>query len=319
MSRERTVFRAEPEPSPEQHLAVAALSPRNPFHTPAYAAAMAAGGARPWLLWLDGDGAPVAACPAFLSRGRRGRRLEIPSLPALPAGDAFWKGLGDFCAGQRIRRLSVNSFASPAATIPTLGTTIQRKPRVEYQLMLSAQAVFGKLSSNHKRNIKRGERAGLTLSVASDRAACDAHVRLTEGSMSRRAARGEAVPRGARIDNIARFTEAGAGALYRASEDDIVHSSMLVLRAASGAYYHSAGTSPDGMAKGASHFLVARVAESLRDHGAECFNLGGADADQTGLIRFKSGFGPVPVELEAADFAVGGRIGRWLTVWMARR
>jgi hypothetical protein len=102
--------------------------------------------------------------------------------------------------------------------------------------------------------------------------------------------------------------QAGAGTLYQAVIGDQVLSSALVLKAARGAYYQSSGTSPDGMACGASHFLVCEIARTLRDEGMELFNLGGADPQNRGLWEFKSGFGAIPVPLESAGVWLGSTL-----------
>lgn len=98
---------------------------------------------------------------------------------------------------------------------------------------------------------------------------------------------------------------------------DTVHSSVLVLLAAKGAYYHSAGTSPDGMACGASPWLVHEAALVLRERGLEVFNLGGAIQASAGLFRFKSEFATTPVPLESVTYSTRGKF--WTTCQAAWR
>jgi lipid II:glycine glycyltransferase (peptidoglycan interpeptide bridge formation enzyme) len=92
--------------------------------------------------------------------------------------------------------------------------------------------------------------------------------------------------------------------LYQAVRDGIVMSSILLLRSKHTAYYQSAGTSPEGMSVGASHFLIYNVGKKLRDDGVRIFNLGGAP-EGSSLARFKSGFGASEVSLEACSCYVG--------------
>ena len=48
------------------------------------------------------------------------------------------------------------------------------------------------------------------------------------------------------------------------------------------------------------------------DEGLELFNLGGADATEEGLARFKAGFGARPLDLEAARFDLATPLRRGL-------
>lgn len=79
-------------------------------------------------------------------------------------------------------------------------------------------------------------------------------------------------------------------------------SSGLVLRSRKGAYYQSAGNSPDGMKLGSSAFLISQIADTLQQEGICSFNVGGTGADNPGLRRFKAGFGAREIELQAAAF-----------------
>ena len=65
---------------------------------------------------------------------------------------------------------------------------------------------------------------------------------------------------------------------------------MLLLFSPRVAYYHSAGTTSEGMHLGASPYLITEVAARLRVRGLE-FNLGGAEPENAGLYRFKSELG----------------------------
>ena len=85
-----------------------------------------------------------------------------------------------------------------------------------------------------------------------------------------------------------------------------------VLVSSKGAYYHSAGSSPDGMSTGSSPFLVAEVIAWLQAEGKTTFNLGGATAAEEGLHRFKRGFGSVEVPLEAATCDLSPSVVRML-------
>jgi hypothetical protein len=129
--------------------------------------------------------------------------------------------------------------------------------------------------------------------------------------MTRRSARGEAVPSVQRDALAEAFLATGVGELFQAVADGASPlSSILVLRSPVGAYYHSAGTSPEGMDRGASQFLIASTAEQLRSEGVLRFNLGGAGPESEGLQRFKAGFGARVVPLEAATCVFGTTLER---------
>src|SRR5262249_10552726 len=108
------------------------------------------------------------------------------------------------------------------------------------------------------------------------------------------------------------MTNTGAGELYQAFLDDRVVSSILVLIADKSGYYQSAGSSSEGMSCGASHLLVYEIANTLKAQSKESFNLGGADQFNTGLERFKAGFGSAQVKLESAQIFLGSQIKRRL-------
>jgi len=281
---------------------ISALEPQNPFHTLAYADAMRALGAQPWLLYTAEHGCVLKGCLCFLRSGWLNRSLEIPSIPCFAPDDMFWKNLVSLSRQQRVSQLSLNSFASSATQIPTLPGEISRRPRIEYVLDLQKPDLWSGISTNHRRNIQKAQKAGILVERSITPEACHDHVRLQDVSMERRMSRGEEVRADAQIRTSVALLEHHSGELFRATCGDKTLSSILVLHATKGAYYHSAGTSPEGMASGASHFLIRQVAEILRGEGIEQFNLGGADASNLGLERFKRGFGAREIRLESVDF-----------------
>ena len=64
------------------------------------------------------------------------------------------------------------------------------------------------------------------------------------------------------------------------------------------------GYKSEGMATGASHFLIHTVCEDLNRSGVEIFNLGGAE-EGSSLARFKAGFGASVVPLASLRCYVG--------------
>ena len=292
-------FFAEPL-TRERAAEIATRAPENPFATPNYAAAREVHGEQAWAFGLRDQGALSAGCVGFLHHGRVTRSLEIPSLPGVDRDSVFWPELLSAARRLRVTDLRLGSYASSRADIPVLPNTTERGTRAEWVLDLTVDWA-GRIGSNHKRNISRARKSGVTVRRTRSAEACARHAELMSTSMLRRADRGEDVPAVVE-DLLARaLLASGAGELFQAVGEGQVLSSVLVLHAAEGAYYQSAGTSPDGMQIGASPLLIAETAELLRFDGRVTFNLGGAGPESSGLQRFKSGFGARVVPLAAAS------------------
>ena len=120
-------------------------------------------------------------------------------------------------------------------------------------------------------------------------------------SLERRAKRGEEVET-VRQGHGQALLASGAGELFQAVDGDEILSSMLILRASQGAYYESAGTSPDGMKIGASPFLVSRVAHVLKKKAAASSTWEAPPRTILACSDSKPGFGTREVALEAASF-----------------
>lgn len=307
-------FQAYRHPSTEQCERMAILSPANPFMTPTYLTARTALGGEPYMLSIE-DGAEVyAACPAFLRSGYLRRSLEIVSLPLLPDPDVFWRGVQMWCRAESVSHVEVNSFGSEQTFIPHLDGEYHRRRRCEYVWDLCDLKFGQQMSSNHLRNVKRARKAHVNVQRSTEKSACQVHADLMALSMSRRRVRGEQVPDGMtyQLAEVKALVQGGAGEVFQAIADRQVLSSILVLQSARGGYYHSAGTSPEGMACGASHILVHDIAVMLQAEARWQFNLGGAGESDSGLEQFKRGFGTRRIELHAVQTSTGTRFTRWL-------
>ena len=126
--------------------------------------------------------------------------------------------------------------------------------------------------------------------------------------MVRRSARGETVPVSFSTKMSAAAVRSGLGKIYQALLDDRVVSSVLVLFAPRGAYYHTAGTSQEGMECGASQALVHEISRRLKEQSLDRFWLGGVSEENPGLVRFKAGFGAEPVDLDSAELFLGSAL-----------
>ena len=278
-------------------------APDNPFLTVEYALARQHLGDTPVMLEQGTE-----ICLAFLRRGRVTSALEITSLPFAPSS-AFLSGLIDFCRDRRIYETALHTFGSRALSIPKLPREIERRARTEFVMDLTVPASQWKIGETHRRHIRRAEKNAVSVRcVRTD--GLENHLAMCRESMSRRQERGEAVVNVAESPEVASIASSGAADIFQVVRDDAVLSSLLVIRSRTGAYYHSAGTSHEGMEIGASHFLVHSVARVLQDEGVKIFNLGGAEIENPGLRAFKSRFGTVPVETEAVRAVLCGVVHR---------
>jgi hypothetical protein len=295
-------FRSKLEPPRQLVEQVGACDPTNAFHTAEYVNASGSVGEQVCLLGLYQEEELVSGCLGFLSGAFLRHTLVIPSLPSVPCPETFWPGLLDVCQELKVWRLQIDTYASPAAEIPQLPGELERRMRCEFVLDLDGGEISNRLSGQHRRSISRAVKAGLSIRRTREAAACIPHLELISASMERRANRGEDVKKHNDGDRIQALLASGAGEIFQAVHQDRVVSSILILRSSQGAYYHTAGTSPEGMKLGASPFVLMHAATVLQQEECRVFNMGDATAENPGLQRFKSGFGCREVPLEAASF-----------------
>ncbi len=296
------------DPSDRELAQVQATDSSNPFASVAYAAARRVVGARV-VLFAEGSVNAIG----YLNGHAISRSLEIPSAPAQVGATTFWDGVHAFCRRHRVAEVDIGSFGARAVVLPSWPGRARLHERTEWILQLTSTDA-SRFSSNHRRNISRALRLGVTTTSTTDPAVADVHVRLMAASMQRRSLRGETVPmispRDTRYERALLVT--GAGRVYQALHEGNVVSSLLVLNALDGAYYQSAGTTPEGMEMGASTLLVSAIIRTLAADGLTVFNLGGAGPESEGLRRFKSGFGAHPVTLAAGVYQTASPMHRKL-------
>jgi ribosomal protein S18 acetylase RimI-like enzyme len=283
---------------------LSAIVPASPFATPAYFDSRRRTGWTCMVLGLrDDEDRLTAGCAGFIKARGWNRKLEVPSLPPVGADSPFWPGFHAFCRRHFITKMELDSFGTPEGVeIPCVGTCRHRM-RCEYILDLTGD-IDARIDRRHKTHLKKAARAGLRVRRTRSVEAVAAHREMIGCSMDRRRARGEDVPFVGPPQGFNMLLESGAGELYQALRGDEVLASGLVLRAPEGAYFHSRGTSPEGMAIGASHFLLRHIMGVLKEDGVTTFNIGGAD-EGSGLARFKKRFGAQPVYLPSATCFVG--------------
>lgn len=300
-------------PSSEELMRVEAMYPANPFCCADYVFARREQGASVVLFTEPSVNGGLTAAIGYL-RGRAiSRTLEITSAPVPDNAGAFWNSVLQFCRDRRIAEVEIGTYGARAALLPSWPTSTTLRERTEWVMHL-AHASSRQMSTNHQRNIKKARKLGVTIMSTTDPAAAQPHVELMAASMQRRDDRGEFVPSidagDARDERI--LLSSGVARIYQALYRGQVVSSLLVLNSQYGAYYQSAGTSPDGMATGASTFLISETIDELAAAGRAIFNLGGAGPENAGLSRFKAGFGALPVSLTAGVYQLASPMHRTL-------
>ena len=293
------------DPSDSDLADVEAGAPTNPFCCTRYVAARRARGATVVLFSTPNAGTKPAAAIGYMRGHAISRTLEITSAPEVAPDCDFWDGVLEFCKQHRIAEIEIDSYGSARVALPAWSAPSTLRDRTEWLVQL-ADVGSHELASNHRRNINKARKLAVTTTHTTDQSATHAHASLMHASMQRRSARGESVPVLAAHDtgDDRALLASGAARLYQASYGGSVVSSLMVLVCASGAYYQSAGTSPEGMEIGASTFLISQVIRDLAEEGKTVFNLGGAGPESEGLRRFKAGFGAQPVALAAGAYQI---------------
>lgn len=305
-------FVAEPRPSAARCGDVEALDLTNPFATHAYVEAESSLTGAPWLFGCQSGGRLAFGCFGFLRSGRLNKALSIPSLPVV--ADSFWAQLGQFCAQQGVSTLEINTFGSPAgATIATLGRETARASRHEFVVPLTPGVdPLTRIRINHQQSLRKGIKLGLTSRVVTDPAYLDSHLSVIGDSLQRRSDRGETVSHDSSTTYLKPFLRTGNIVLFQALLGEEVVSSMTVAIARNAGYLHTAGTSPTGMASGASHFLLYEILKSTQARGAAFFNMGGVGDPESGLAKYKRYFGAEAVALESASFDLSTPLNKLL-------
>lgn len=159
--------------------------------------------------------------------------------------------------------------------------------RFEFLLDI-AQYSLSKISSNHKRNIKKSTKAGAKIIFPADIDAMRSHIALVNANLGIKGVGG--------ITNSSEYfrylIEKNAGLLMQVTESGQPLASTFFITNQNYAYYHSSGTSDRGKQIGAAYFLVDCMITEMQKRQMRYLNLGGCTSKQTGLQRFKMGFRP---------------------------
>jgi lipid II:glycine glycyltransferase (peptidoglycan interpeptide bridge formation enzyme) len=172
--------------------------------------------------------------------------------------------------------------------------------RREYVIDLkgSIDDIRQRVSRTRRKEINKGEREGLSFFVTDSLPAVKSLVSCLDSTKGRRKERGfndysyYYMPY---IDQdiIGKLMRANVGKIFEDRKGNEVVSSNFTVIGLTGAYGLLAGSTAVGYKLGASSFILWKIIETLKDQGAEYYNLGGVPQDKSGsgLAIFKRSFG----------------------------
>ena len=251
--------------------------------------------AKTWTILYPVSGASAVHAVGILRRGRMSRHLDVMLLSPLPDHSShFWDAILDFASDNRASSIEIEFLGSDADRLPDLQGVNHRVDALSYVVDLDRSGQMATYSSNHKRNIRKAIKSGMTVIRPTDDAALETHLRLCNESYTRHEQAGKASgPRVRKVDLVKYFTS-GSAQLYQASIDGVVVSSLLIVMIEDAAFYDTGGTDSQGFKLGASHFLMHSIIEELKEKGFKFLNLGVSGESRKGLTQFKAGFGASP-------------------------
>ena len=268
------------------------------FNSPALAKANQLEGHSPFVLEVNGNRYLAYKRHASAVLGGLSLEDEVALLENVPA-------LRTMLAPMGIRNLSLNTL-NALGDLDALAKAIGLGCSIRFEYMLDLEEYSpGKISSNHKRNIKKSEKAGAMVDLCAGIDAIHSHIALVNTNLGNKGVGG--------ISSSAEFLrcliQEDAGLLVQVSEGEELLASTYFITNQDSAYYHSSGTSDRGKKIGAAHFLVDRMITEMRKRDMRYLNLGGCTSGQVGLQRFKVGFRPRTRVLAAAtqQLAVSAR------------
>lgn len=232
------------------------------------------------------------------------RHAYFPTLPAIRP--APWRGralraLISALSHRGVAEVSLHSF--DAGWMPA-GLPPDGKLRLEHVVSLEggADQIMGRLGSGHRRNCRRGIKAGWELRQLYGETARVALSHVLESA----AQRAEVLGRGFRPGIFAGLREDAPGTAPRAAslhvlsvmDGDLLLAAALIGVARAQGYYIMGGSTAEGYRSYAGVWLHFSIMNWLAERGCSSYNLGGtpaAAADPAdpghGLYRFKTQFG----------------------------
>ena len=218
-------------------------------------------------------------------------------MPPVSGESSFWLAIDKLREDARLTEVSLDSFGSVGRADVPVSVHGLRVERTEFLVRVDQTELRLRVTNAHRRNINKALRCELTVHERFDSSACRIHAGLIEEALSRRRSRGEVIEYAPDISSFMPLLDGGLGRIVQAESSGRVIASALYLTAETGAYYHTAGSSEEGAACGASPFLVAYLVDSFRDTPRTVLNLGGARSSEKGLHQYKREFRSTTREL----------------------
>lgn len=232
------------------------------------------------------------------------RHAYFPTLPALAYAhrhDRTLEALIKMLHHRGIAEVSFHSF--DARWIPER-FPLNGNLRLEHLVPLEGgpDQILNRLGSSHRRNCRRGIKAGWKLRQRYGEDARDTMGLVLESAAQRadELGRGFApgIFTGLRSDGTGPEPRAAQLHVFSATEDDLLLAAALVGVAGDQGYYIMGGSTPAGYRAYAAVWLQFSIMDWLATHGCKTYNLGGTPAAAQdpadpghGLFRFKSQFG----------------------------
>ncbi len=260
-------------------------------------------------------GGRVVACgPAFLNTGRRGfalsrtRSLELPTPPARSGGSPgerreIYEGLIAHCLEAGCRRLEIgHAWGDSLMDIEAMsGHVTNAVTEFVLDVEPDLEALLRGMHKNHRKNIHRAERRGLTIRAANTLEALLDLRRMQEAAADRRESRGD----GFAVRDAGYFRRAhervyskGIGEVLLAFSGEECVGALAYLSTSRRAITVRSGCTAKGHEEYAMYLLHLALLKRAKERGWCEVNIGGVPAEaeaqdhpQHGLHEFKKGFG----------------------------
>jgi CelD/BcsL family acetyltransferase involved in cellulose biosynthesis len=264
------------------------------FHHPAWARLLAdCYGFPAHAVVLEADGGGVrAGLPVMdVSRPLGGRRwVSLPFTDSCPVlGDArsgdLVSGLVELARSRRLAALELRTSLPEDSSVQSSAAFV----RHELPLPAGGAAGWEHLSTNHRRNVRSAERAGVRISRGTSAQEMEAFYRLHVATRRRLGV--PIQPRRFFALLVERVMQRGLGFVMTAHVSD-VPVAAAIFGSWNGTLIYKYGARDERFAKlGANHLLMWTAIRSASDDGCRVFDLGRSDPGQTQLRRFKDGWG----------------------------
>jgi hypothetical protein len=255
----------------------------------------------------------------------------FPTLPALAQGvspaaalDAVIGALQAQDAAEIVMESFDARWSADGSVPPS-----EYRVREEYVVPLGSDSerMWQPLSSGHRRQIRKGDRADWRVECPEGAGARELLASVQQVAARRAAARGNGFS--VRVPSLIALDRTGerpwGATMFAAWRDNTPLAAALVGWANKRAFYVMGGSTPAGYECGAAVWLHWRIACKLAESGFLTYNLGGASAAASspshpshGLYRFKMGFGARAVPCRSTTWTLSAaharvhQLRRWL-------